>query len=236
MRPIKPKSSKSIVGSTAVTANDSASVETASETSVEAGENAEEKDWSEHISTEKTDKFKHRIEPVKGTFLFITDEYARELLKTEEGSAARKEVRATNGAKRKQNKKDAEEKRASFKLELVKQTKILDSVGISLNVDAMSQPIYVKKDAMTIRGVTFKSPIGMGGARFYINHRAKKNPKWANPVNVDKLLEFGQLVSLASAVAAQRAGTEAMKALAPLYDIDLAGLEADSGDDDGSED
>jgi hypothetical protein len=152
---------------------------------------------------------------------------------TSEGKEARKEVRTQNGAERKNKKAKAAEDRANFQKDLQAFAKVLEEVGIKIDTTAMSQHIHVKKDAMTIRGVTFKSPIGMGGARYYINHSSKKNAKWANEEEKNKLLQFGQTVALAAAVAAQKAGLEAMVKLAPKYGIDLAGL---TSDDDGDED
>lgn len=240
MRTIKNAKStrKSIIANDSVASVETgeASNETQATEANQADAGEPEVDWSEHISTEKTEKFKHKITAATSegpVDLFVTDEYARVLVATEEGKAARKEVRSSNGAKRKLTKVEAEKERAAYRLQLKKFASILEQHGINVSTEAMSQPIYVKKDAMTIRGVTFKSPIGMGGARYYINHSAKKNPKVLNPEYLNNLLEFGQLVSLAASIAAQEAGIRAMKALAGTYGIDLAGLGAD---DEGSDD
>lgn len=229
-----PKASKTVASRKAIGGHDSAtSVAPESETKTAAAPE-EEKDWSSHIGEEKTDFFKHPVTLGSGEnkkTVYISDEYARTLVATEEAKAARKEVRSTNGALRKQTKADAAKKRADFQRTLVEHSAILAQHGITLNPSSLSQPIFVKKGSMTIRGVTFKSPIGMGGARYYINHSVKKNPKVADPIYLNNLLTFGQLVSLAASQAAQAAGLEAMKKLAPAYGIDLAGLEIDDEDE-----
>lgn len=170
---------------------------------------------------------------IDGKTFFISTSDVLKLIATEEGKEIRKEIRTANGEKAKLAKAKAEKIRDGYLATIVDLAKELSDNGINIDITGLANPISVKKAAMTIIGFSYKSPIGKGGARYYVNHSAKKT----TAETAEKLKHLGRLVSLAASEAAQRAGAEVMRKMAPVLGLELNGLDvADEGVNDGSED
>lgn len=164
---------------------------------------------------------------------FISTADVLKLIATEEGKEIRKEIRTANGEKAKLAKAKADKIRDGYLATIADLAKELSDNGINIDITGLANPISVKKAAMTIIGFSYKSPIGKGGARYYVNHSAKKT----TAETAEKLKHLGRLVSLAASEAAQRAGAEVMRKMAPVLGLELNGLDvADEGVNDGSED
>lgn len=164
---------------------------------------------------------------------WISTADAVKLIQSEEAKALNKEIRAANGAKAKAAKVRAAQKRTKYTDNIVEMAQQLFENKVPLgDYTKLSQPIHVNKAGMTIIGYTFSSPIGKGGARYYVNH----SPKKVDAETAEALKQLGRLVSLAAATAAQAAGLEAMRIMAPVLGLSLNGLELAEGDDDASDD
>lgn len=166
---------------------------------------------------------------------FISPADVLKLISTDEGKEIRKEIRSANGAKAKAARARAEKIRDGYLTTIADLASELAENDIMVDIAGLTNPISVKKTAMTIIGFSFKSPIGKGGARYYVNHSAKK----VSADTAEKLKHLGRLASLAASEAAQAAGLEVMRKMAPVLGLELNGLdfsdEADGETDEGAD-
>lgn len=155
-----------------------------------------------------------------GNTVYITNKMLLAIMATDSAKAVKKELSTLTKEQREDNKKAAAAKRGQ-KFSTVKE--IAEEMGISadrLKKAGVSQFINGDKKTMTIVGITFDSPIGKGGARYYVNHG-----KQMSEADKQKRLELAKYVAVAASLAAQEAGLKAMREWSEKLGIKLAFVE-----------
>lgn len=223
---------------TALTAREEATIDTPVMEGQDNADKLEELEQEDDLivfSEEPTEVYTLPIGTAAGK-RWISPADAVKLIQSDEAKQLNKEIRAANGQKTKAAKVRAAQKRIKYTDTIVDMAKQLIENGVKLedlgDYTKLSQPIHVNKAGMTIIGYTFNSPIGRGGARYYVNH----SPKKVDAETAEALKQLGRLVSLAASTAAQSAGLEAMRIMAPVLGLSLNGLELAEDGDDSSDD
>lgn len=179
---------------------------------------SEEVDISMTMSDELNAETGHTIPfEYDGKNVYITAKMLLAAMNSEAGKSAKKELSGQTKEQRKQAKENAAAARGQRFSTVSEIAEELGYTKQDLKDAGISQFINGNKANMTIVGITYASPLGFGGARYYVNHG-----KQMSLAEKTARIELAKRVAVAASLAAQKAGLEVMLRLAPTFGIKIA--------------